>query len=179
MKDSKSDIIEYSIFILIFAAIAVFTIIIYNKLYPVEEELEDLKAEPIQEEIFTEEVVIVDEAPLEVKEIIPSDDDIIAMVVMAEAGNQEMLGKVAVATTILNRCDYYNLTVETIVTAEGQYVYPYYGIVSEDCYRAVEIARACRDLFPEDMMYFRTFKYHNFGEPYIQIQDHFFSVKGD
>ena len=178
MKDSKSDIIEYSIFVLIFTLIAVFAIITYNKLYPVEEELEDLKAEPIREETYEEliqedVVVIVDQAP-EVKEPILTDSELIAMVVHAEAGNQPMIGRVAVASVVLNRCDYWGLTVESVVYAKNQFVIA--NSYTESDMRAVEIAQNSRDLFPETMLYFRNKHYHKFGIPFMQIGNHYFSL---
>ena len=104
------------------------------------------------------------------------DDYIIAQIVMAEAGNQPMIGKVAVAATVLNRCDYYGLSVYDVAEA---YSYPYLGKIDESAYRAAEIARENRDLFPATMMYFRTENYHGFGEPYMQIGDHYFSYLGE
>lgn len=101
--------------------------------------------------------------------------DVVAAVVESEARNQQMLGKVAVAATLFNRADATGRGVEII--AREAYAYPYNGPISEESYRAVEIAMNNRDLFPEDMMYFRTEHYHNFGVPYMQIQDHYFSTK--
>ena len=149
-----------------------------------EEVVPELTPEPIQiqeeAKVIVEDVVIkVADEPETVEEdpqVILSDDDILAMVAMSEAGNQELLGKVAVVATILNRCDYYGLTVETVVTSPNQYSYPYYGTVTDECYRAVEIAKGCRDLFDSRMMFFRNSKYHDFGEPYVKIQDHYFSL---
>jgi hypothetical protein len=136
-----------------------------------------LKAEPIKQVTAAEIVEEVTEAEEEEpKAPILSDQELIAMVVMAEAGNQDMLGKVAVASVVLNRCNYFGLTVESVVSAKGQFAFPYYGTVSEDCYRAVEIAEQSRDLFPATMLYFRNTKYHDFGIPYEQIGDHFFSL---
>lgn len=136
-----------------------------------------LKAEPIKQvtaaEIVEEVTETEEEEP---KAPILSDQELIAMVVMSEAGNQDMLGKCAVASVVLNRCDYFGLTVESVVKAKGQFSFPYYGIVSEDCYRAVEIAEQSRDLFPATMLYFRNTKYHNFGIPYEKIGDHYFSL---
>ena len=101
--------------------------------------------------------------------------DVVAAVVESEARNQEMIGKVAVAATLFNRADATGRGVEVI--AREAYAYPYDGPISEESYRAVEIAMNNRDLFPADMMYFRTEHYHNFGVPYMQIQDHYFSTK--
>lgn len=136
-----------------------------------------LKAEPIKQITAAEIVEEITEAEEEEpKAPILSDQELIAMVVMSEAGNQDMLGKCAVASVVLNRCDYFGLTVESVVKAKGQFSFPYYGTVSEDCYRAVEIAEQSRDLFPATMLYFRNTKYHDFGIPYQKLGDHYFSL---
>ena len=136
-----------------------------------------LKAEPIKQ-VTAAEIVekITETEEEEPKTPILSDQELIAMVVMSEAGNQDMLGKVAVASVVLNRCDYFGLTVESVVKAKGQFSFPYYGTVTDECYRAVEIAEHSRDLFPATMLYFRNTKYHDFGIPYEQIGDHYFSL---
>lgn len=133
--------------------------------------------EPLQnvQEVVVPQTKVQEEAPEPVVHL--TDDDIIAQVIMHEAGNQEMIGKVAVAMTILNRCDYFDLTVEQVVNAEGAYAYPYTGEITHDCYRAIEIARETRDLFPADMMYFKPTDFHSFGQEYIQIQDHYFNTQ--
>jgi hypothetical protein len=136
-----------------------------------------LKAEPIKQVTAAEIVEEVTEAEEEEpKAPILSDQELIAMVVMSEAGNQDMLGKCAVASVVLNRCDYFGLTVESVVKAKGQFSFPYYGTVTDECYRAVEIAEHSRDLFPATMLYFRNTKYHDFGIPYEKIGDHYFSL---
>lgn len=99
----------------------------------------------------------------------------IAEAVMGESGGEPLIGKVAVAMTILNRMDYYNQSVYQALEAYN--AYPYHGVVIEECYRAVEIAINNRDLFPADMMYFRAGGYHDFGVPYVQIGNHYFSTK--
>lgn len=126
---------------------------------PVEEIVEETEPEP--------------ERPI--KPYYMTDDDIVAAVVMSEAGNQDLLGKTAVAATVYNRADYFGLTVEQVVSAEGAYSWPYYGVITEDCYRAVEIAKENRDLFPSTMMWFKTQSYHTFADDYNKIGDHYFS----
>jgi hypothetical protein len=125
--------------------------------------------------IVIEEEEEVIEEPKVITQV-KSDIDVIAEVVQGEAGNQEMIGKVAVAMTMLNRMDRTGRSAESIAI-EAYNAYPYYGPVSADSYRAVEIAMENRDLFPDDMMYFRAGNYHDFGVPYMQIQDHYFSTK--
>ena len=134
-------------------------------------------AELIVREIPTEttEDFFEQASPKPTTEPILSDEELIAQVVEAEARGEEMIGKVAVATTILNRADYYGLAVEAVVSAKNQYSYPYSGEISEDSYRAVEIALANRDLFPRTMMWFRTGQYHSFADDYLQIGNHYFS----
>lgn len=187
-KNSQNDNNDISDFLLIAVGIVGILIIIiaYVIGHPetLEEDVPEVKPEPIQiheeAEIIVEDVVIeVADEPEAVEEepqVHFTDDEIIAMVVMAESGNQPLIGKVAVAAVILNRCDYFDLTVETVVSAPNQFVYPYYGTVTDECYRAVKIARENRDLFDSRMMYFRNNKYHDFGEPYVQISDHYFSL---
>lgn len=132
--------------------------------------------EPIQQVQETPQITEEQPEPEEKPEPVVhlTDDDIIAQIIMHEAGNQEMIGKVAVAMTVLNRCDYFDLNVEQVTSA---YAYPYYGTITPDCYRAIEIARNNRDLFPADFMYFNADGYHGFGQEYIQIQDHYFSTQ--
>lgn len=140
-------------------------------------ELPELKAEPIvvekTEEIIEETVVVEEQAEPRIP-----DRDILAMVVMAEAGGEKFIGKVAVAAVVLNRASMWDMTIGEVATQEDQFVYPYYGTVSVACYEAVDYAMQNRDLFPSNMLYFRNFKYHeNIGEPYIQIGGHFFSTE--
>lgn len=110
-----------------------------------------------------------------------TDEELIARVVMAEAEGEEMVGKVAVAMTILNRCDYYGLTVETVVYAKpnGVKQYSISDTYNDECMRAVEIAQENRELFPSTMMWFKTDEYHDFknGNPqdYMPIGKHYFS----
>ena len=141
-------------------------------------EMEELKGEPIPKVIEVEEKEVEPE-PEKEPVIHLTDDDIIAAVVMAEARNQEMVGKVAVAMTVLNRCDCWGASVETIVSAPNQYSYPYTGEITPEAYEAVRIARENRNLFPKGMMWFLPSGYPEYGHPYMQIQGHYFSYFTD
>ena len=129
--------------------------------------------EPIQE-IPIEETVEETEPERPIKPYYMTDDDILAAVAMSEAGNQDLLGKAFVILTVLNRCDYYGLTVDEVVNAPNQYSYPYYGSITAECYEAVGLARNYREIAP-DIMWFRTGNYHNIGTPAFQWGDHYFS----
>lgn len=144
-------------------------------------EVEYIEVEPIVIEVADEIADEVTEEPIVEKvptvPMVKPDMQVIAEVVMSEAGNQPLVGKVAVAATLLNRMD--DSGRAAISIALEAYSYPYYGIVTDECYKAVEIAMENRDLFPADMFYFRTLHYHDFGYPYCQIGDHYFSTRGE
>lgn len=147
---------------------------------PIEEVIEEPTEEPTEETIeITREYAYAVRRDLtekiKVVHVTPTDDDIIAAVVMAESGSEDLFGKVLVALSIMNRCDYYGISVEAAVSAPSQYSYPYFGLISHDCYRAVEIARENRDLAPSTMMWFRAKKFHTFATPWCAWGGHCFS----
>lgn len=152
-------------------------------LHPTEEPLPELNHYPIPEEIVVAEDPEVEEIPAqEEKEPILSDEEIIARVVYSESRGEKLLGQVAVAYTILNRCDYYGRTVESIVKEPNQYTYDETVKPSAENFRAVIIAELIKDfipdLFPDTMMWFKRDDYHtdqHCGKPYIQIGKHYFN----
>lgn len=180
-KSFKQMIIDRS-FDILFCAVALFTIvatILFCKsiAQPAEEQpIVELQVIPIEEPkptvIYEEVEVITVKAP------VFTDEEMIAKLVYAEANNQSMLGRVAVASVVLNRCDLYNQTVETVINSPNQFAECEWCPVTDENLRAVEIAIACRDLFPSDMAYFRSDHYHDYGEPFEQIGDHYFSCEG-
>jgi len=169
---------------IIFAVIAIVEVglicfaifLIESALNSIDVKVIEVQAHPIviEEEEEIEETIEEPEITIPVK----SDVDVIAATVEGEGGNQPLVGKVAIAATMLNRMDYTGRSAESIAL-EAYNAYPYYGPVSEESYKAVEIAMNNRDLFPSDMMYFRAGHYHDFGVPYCQIGDHYFSTKGE
>ena len=117
-----------------------------------------------------------DFAPVEPEEELTQYNiDLIARVCMSEAANEPFMGKVAVAMTVLNRCDNWDKSTEEIVYAPHQYWTGNNGAPTEECYSAVAFAIENREIFPSDMMYFRNKHYHTFGTPYTQIGAHYFS----
>lgn len=179
--DISSFVIGIAICLVIFGFTAIY--IVTNP----KEDVPMLKAEPIVTEQTTYEIpkvlsgghetVEVTVAEEEEKKPILSDEEIIAMVVHAEAQSEPMIGKVAVACVVYNRCDRYGLTVESVVNAKNQFA------ISDSCtkedLRAVEIARDNRDLYPENMLYFRAEDYHTFGSNWLPIGNHYFSLESE
>ena len=101
---------------------------------------------------------------------------LVERVVYAEAGAEPLVGQIAVASTILNRAALRGMTIEQVVYEQNQYASPTKGIVGADTVLAVEKAINDRELFPFNMIYFRTKHYHTYGKPYTVIGSHYFSI---
>jgi spore germination cell wall hydrolase CwlJ-like protein len=100
-------------------------------------------------------------------------------VCMSEAGGkygEPLEGKVAVVETILNRCDMYGMTITEVIYERNQYSTANNGQPDETVQQAVDIALS-GDMYPDNMIYFRTGKYHSFATPYKKIGSHYFSLK--
>lgn len=176
-EDSNENIIRFLIYVIIAGIFLIIMVLIYQNKHEVE--VPELTAYEIPK---PEKLVVFEEVGTIEVEAEPTvhltDQDIMAMVISAEAKGEEMVGKVAVASVILNRCDYYGETVETVVNEPNQFANYENEKPSDECYRAVEIAQAHRDLFPATMMWFRRDYYHKNDklEDYLPIGNHYFSI---
>ncbi len=169
--------IDNLICIIIGGVLITAVILIYLFTHTQEEPIPELTAYEIPERVVVfEETGTIESEAEPVKHL--TDEDIMAMVVSAESKGEEMVGKVAVASVILNRCDYYGETVETVVNKPNQFASYENEKPSDECYRAVEIAQAHRDLFPATMMWFARDGYHKNDklEDYLPIGSHYFSI---
>jgi len=167
---STQDLVEAAFgFLALLTVIAFVGIITLLKDLNTNEELPEVTAYPIvKEEVKT----ITAETKLEP---VVDDDYLIASIVMAEAEGEEMVGKVAVASVILNRCENWDKTVSEVINEPNQFAKG--KEPNLDCLRAVEIAKDVRDLYPPDMLYFRNAHYHEFGCPFLVIGHHYFSTE--
>ena len=98
----------------------------------------------------------------------------IGKVVQHEAGNQSELGKRLVIDTIMNRvesCKFPN-TVKQVLEQPGQYCSPK-KLPPDDMYRL--IAEEIYFRTNNEVLWYRTNKYHKFGFPLIQEGAHYFS----
>ena len=109
--------------------------------------------------------------------------ELLALVVEAEAGNQDLTGKRLVVDVILNRVDspYFPDTIEGVITDEGQFSSYANGAVDEagwhmqqSDYDAV-IAEIYGDRLDEDIYFFTAGGYNPSGSDAYQHGDHFFS----
>ena len=111
------------------------------------------------------------------------DIDLMARVVMSEAGGQSDECKEAVATTILNRVasPRYPVSVSRII--EDAYSTADNGPVTNECYLAVYSAIAWWgsdfELVVNALYYFRADHYHEWALDYRQIDDLYFSAPTD
>ena len=144
-----------------------------------EQEIVETNVEEVQKVQHAQEINIVFIGNEETK-VKPDEYNLLLRVCMSECGGkygEPLEGKIAVVETILNRSEIYGKTIEEVIYEPYQYSLSDNGYPDETVEQAVDIA--LRDnIYPDDMIYFRTGNYHSFGEPYQQIGNHYFSLKG-
>ena len=117
---------------------------------------------------------------VESREVTEREYELLARVCMSECGGiygEPLQGKIAVVETILNRVDMGWGTIEEVVTEPYQYSMADNGEPDESVYEAVDIALIGKGMFPDNMVYFRTEYFHSYGEPFMQIGNHYFSLE--
>lgn len=101
--------------------------------------------------------------------------ELLAKVVMGEAGNQEEIGQRLVIDTVLNRVNDNRFpdTIYEVLTQPNQYYVNESIIPSPEIYGYIydELIK----LYNEEVLYFRTSRYHNNTEPLFVIGAHYFS----
>lgn len=109
-----------------------------------------------------------------------TDLDLVARVVMSEAGGLDYTAKLGVAACIMNRVespDYPN-TIYEVVYQPNQFWTGNNGKPTEECYQAArEIMET--NPFPEDLFWFRINYPHSFGYEYMHIGNTYFNTKTD
>lgn len=111
--------------------------------------------------------------------VTPEEYRLLLRVCMSECGGkygEPLEGKIAVVETILNRCEIYGKSIEEVVYEPYQYSTSDNGEPDETVEQAVDIALR-ENIYPDDMIYFRSGNYHSFGTPYQKIGNHYFSLK--
>ena len=148
------------------------------------EYFEDIPIETVTEEPSIESEETETEEELIVIPYISNEElDLLAKCVMAEAGNQEELGKRLVIDVILNRIDYdvfqNQNSITDVIFAEGQFEVVRLGTIykytpTDDIYNLIREELVSRT--NNEVVYFRTGKYHSGGKPYDKVGDHYFST---
>lgn len=122
-------------------------------------------------------VSLVASAPVDqIVEHTQKDIDEMALVVMSEANAEPMVGKVAVAATILNRARIFDMSIHEVIHTPNAYSSHWSGKVSQECYDAVAMSIQCPALFPDDMVYFQQSSFPKWGDEYLQIGAHYFGT---
>lgn len=164
--DKSFDLIFAISVVITLALVLVFVISIGEP-----EPIPEVSSKPIIKEVESVEPTLVSVAAE------PTEEYLIASVVMAEAEGEEMVGKVAVASVILNRCELWNKSVSEVINEPNQFAKG--KEPNADCLRSVEIAKETRDLYPKNMVFFRSAHYHTFGNPFLVIGGHYFSLESE
>ena len=148
-----------------------------------EPEYVSIYAEPMAAVFEREEEI--EEATEENSEAITLDEyqkKILAFVTMAEAGNQEELGKRLVIDVVLNRasCEAFSgETVEEIVFCPGQFAVVANGSLfktepTPDIWELIE--EELQERTNNEVVFFQLYRYSGSGEPWAKVGDHYFST---
>lgn len=118
-------------------------------------------------------------------ELEDSDIDLMARVVMSEAGGESDDCKEAVATVILNRMfsPKYPNTISEVIYQRGAFSTADNGEPTEACYLAIYSALTYYGsdsaIVPYCCYYFRGGHYHGFAQDYCKIDNLYFSIPKD
>ena len=101
-----------------------------------------------------------------------------AQCVLAEAGNQDELGKILVIDVILNRADKFDMSYEDVIHRTNQFAVVANGSIhkqvpTEEVYNLILSEFECRT--NSEVLYFRTSHYHDFGTPMFKHGAYYFS----
>lgn len=150
----------------------------------IEEQIQQQFLEQYQEQWqaqYEEQLAALEEVGEQVTEVVSrtiSDYErrLIAQVVYAEAGNQDLTGKRLVAACILNRVDsgLWPNTIEEVIFQPNQFTTWYRGI-SDECYEAVDLE--LQERLDTKVIFFCSCGYSYYGTPAFRHQDHFFSYQ--
>lgn len=119
--------------------------------------------------------------------ISPEDDyynsvELMAKVVEAEAGNQNLLGKRMVVDVILNRVrdeEFPNTIVDVIFQKNA------FAVIDNGMYEQVEISEETwtavwmelQEVTHPEVLYFCSTGFHEYGTPWKKVEDHYFNTK--
>ena len=108
----------------------------------------------------------------------PSDTELIAKTVQAEAGNQDLLGKRLVACVILNRVEseVFPDTVDEVLSQTGQFsTYKTLDSTGTTHLDRLAVSMEIKERSDEEIVFFRASRY-GCGVPAYKHGDHYFST---
>ena len=113
-------------------------------------------------------------------EVAQEDIELLALLTMAEAEGEPEYGQRLVIDSVLNRvdCEAFPDTIYEVIWQKNQYA-GMYGERIKRCYVKEELVELVKeelaDRTNDDIVYFRTGRYSDYGEPLFQIGNHYFS----
>lgn len=151
---------------------------------------------PLTEEDYANRKVLIEENKLDFEEVsemheeyatqewdvevTPQELELMSRVVMSEASILPFIGKVAVASVLVNRLKdgSWGETMTEVIEYPNAFSTANNGEVTDECRTAVLYALD-GTIFPEDMLYFRTDHAHEWGYLYCKIGNTYFSTLND
>lgn len=106
----------------------------------------------------------------------PDEMELLARIVHAEAGNQDMVGKRLVVDVVLNRMvdSKFPNTIGGVIYQIGQFTKPSATYTDSDMEAVI---LECERRIDTEILWFRTGSYHNVGTPAYQHGAHYFSKR--
>lgn len=138
--------------------------------------LSELNKEPVSRELVRFENETTEDVKTQRFYPTLEEFELMARVVMSEAGGEDFECQLAVAQTIINRIesDKFPNSVSEVIYQPNQYSVANNGEPTDSVMEAVQTA--CEDLYdPADMYYFRDGYYHEFARDYAKYGNMYFS----
>lgn len=153
---------------------------IENELREIEEELDSLnnRLDNLNED---SSYYIIEDSEEQIEEEIKEGEmEMLAQLIEAEAGNQDLIGKILVGDVVMNRCKEYKMSVEEVIFAKNQFACIDDGgfdragyCISEESFEAAKRAYT-GDGLDDEILFFTAGEYNPYCSPAYKYGDHYF-----
>ena len=115
--------------------------------------------------------------PVHAEPISEADKALLVQIVHAESGNQDLLGRRLVADVVLNRVEHEDFpdTIKEVIYQPGQFQPAHHLSAKVDDMDILAVELELSKRTNNTVLYFRTGRYHSYGEPHFKVGDHYFS----
>ena len=174
--------------LLLFLILAVLLVLIIVILMMIK----DKQEKPVEASVKEEQQIVMgrviqarEESPMEVTEweidVTLEELELMSRVVMSEASTEPYISKVSVAKVMINRVKdgRWGNSMYEVINYPNAFSTADNGDITDECRAAVIQALEGAAAFPEDMLYFRSGHYHDFGFPYMNIGNLYFTTLND
>lgn len=158
---------------------------IENELREIEEELDSLnnRLENLSNTVLNDDSsnYIIEDSEEQIEEEIKEGEmEMLAQLIEAEAGNQDLIGKILVGDVVMNRCEEYDMSVEEVIFAKNQFACIDDGgfdragyCISEESFEAAKRAYT-GDGLDDEILFFTAGEYNPYCSPAYKYGDHYF-----